>query len=142
MTGIDAIVMGRRTFESVLGFADWPYPRPVAVLSSRPVDVPDRLAGRVFPLSGTPQAIMAEMAGRGHARLYVDGGETVRRFLAAGLIDRMVLTHVPRVLGRGTPLFGPEVPAMALVHERTDVLKGGLVMSRYARPGTAMGAAA
>jgi dihydrofolate reductase len=133
IAGVDGIVMGRGTFETVLSFDPWPYVLPVFVLSAslRADAVPRRLEGRVRILDLTPAAAMAQLAGEGFARVYVDGGRVVQSFLAAGLVADMVVTTVPVLIGDGRPLFGPLPGDVALVHEATTAFPSGLVQSRY-----------
>ncbi len=108
MAGVGAIVMGRATFDKVLGFADWPYAVPVVVLSRSPdrVKVPQALRGQVRVSADLPQTVLADLGAAGVGRVYVDGGQVVRAFLAAGLIGRLIVTQVPVLLGRGLPLWG------------------------------------
>jgi dihydrofolate reductase len=129
--GIDAVVMGRNTFEVVLGFGGWHFTKPVVVLSSRDVAIPPELAGKVVAMSGTPEQVSAECAARGWHELYVDGGVTIQRFLRAGLIDRMIITRIPVLLGEGLPLFGPVAADVRLDHVRTQAYDSGLVQSEY-----------
>ena len=107
IAGIDAIVMGRVSFETVLGFGgDWPYELPVFVLSRSLDAVPAHLTGKVEVLSGTPPEITADLNARGYSRLYIDGGAVIRDFLRHDMIDRMILSRLPILLGGGAPLFG------------------------------------
>src|SRR6185436_5729779 len=107
MASVDALVIGRNTFETVLGFESWPYgEKPVFVLSTRPL-LPAPPAAVVEHLSGGPQEIVSELEARGIQHIYVDGGITVQRFLNAGLIQRLIITRVPVIIGTGIPLFGP-----------------------------------
>ena len=135
VSGIDAIVMGRRTFEVVLGFGQWPYTKKVFVLSSGAVDlarVKERGAD-VELLNATPEEVVRQLAERGHKSLYIDGGGTIQRFLRAGLIDRLIITQVPVLIGQGIRLFGPlekDIP-LKLVASRS--VPGGLVQSEYVR---------
>lgn len=135
MAGIDALVMGRRTFEVVMGFDAWPYAKKVFVLSSMAVDLSparDR-GGDVELLNAAPEDVVAQLAVRGFRDLYIDGGATVQRFLRAGLIDRLIVTHVPVLIGQGVRLFGPlerDIP-WRLVASRS--FPGGLVQSEYVR---------
>ncbi len=129
--GIDALVMGRNTYELVLSFGAWPYEKPVVVLSRRGVTIAPELEGKVFAMSGTPEAIVAQCAARGWHQLYVDGGVTIQRFLAAGLIERLVITRVPVVLGAGLPLFGAVPQDIRMDHVRTEAFANGLVQSEY-----------
>jgi dihydrofolate reductase len=104
---VDAIVLGRNTYEIVLGFDAWPYHAgmPVFVLSGR--EIPPAPAGvQVKRLSGEPAEILTTLGGLGMQHVYVDGGITIQRFLRAGLIQRMVITRIPVLLGAGIPLFG------------------------------------
>lgn len=108
MARVDVLVMGRNTFEQVAAFDHWPYgDKPVVVLSHRPLAFPASLSGRVSHSSETPAALFARLSRQGVRRMYVDGGITIQRFLAAGLIDELTITLIPRLLGSGRSLFGP-----------------------------------
>jgi dihydrofolate reductase len=132
LASVDAVVMGRRTFEVVLTFGTWPYgTKPVVVLSSRPFDIPEFPGAAIERMSGTPAEIVARLAARGMAHIYVDGGITIQRFLAAGLIQRLVVTRVPVLIGSGIPLFGPLPHDVRLRHVSTRDYPSGLVQSEY-----------
>jgi len=112
MASVDALVMGRKTFESVLELVPkwgWAYgDTPVVVLSSAPhkVLVPEALSSKVTAMCGTPAEVLAALEHDiGAKDVYVDGGTTLRRFLAAGLVHRAIITTVPAVLGSGVALF-------------------------------------
>lgn len=127
---VDALVMGRGTYETALAFPEWPYGgKPVVVLSHRPLPGPPR-AG-VERMQGEPADVVAALAARGLRRLYVDGGLTVQAFLRAGLVDRLVVTRVPVLIGVGRPLFGPLPRDVRLRHVETRTLSGGMVQSTY-----------
>lgn len=134
-SGIDAVVMGRRTFEKVLTFGMWPYGgRRVVVLTSRPeVVVPPRGA-TCDTMSGSPADIVARLAQDGVRDAYIDGGVTIQRFLDAGYVTRMIITRIPVLLGRGIPLFGPLSREVNMVHVATRAFPSGLVQSEYRRP--------
>jgi dihydrofolate reductase len=128
---VDALVIGRKTYETVLGFKEWFYKeKPVFVLSSRPL-APAPAGARVEHLSGNPVDIVATLEARSFKHLYVDGGQTVQQFLAAGLITRIVITRVPVVIGVGISLFGPVPHDIPVKHVSTRQLSGGLVQSEY-----------
>lgn len=131
METVDVLVMGRRTFEKVLTFGSWPYDRPVVVLSRRGVDVPADLAEAVEVWALPPGEVVRRLAGRGVRHVYLDGGQTIQRFLRAGLVDQIILTRIPVLLGDGVPLFGALHRDVHLQHVDTRVFKDGLVQSRY-----------
>jgi dihydrofolate reductase len=132
IAGIDAIVIGRKTFETVLGFPAWPYgDKRVVVLSSRPVDLSATVGGVAEQMSGPPAEIVARLAATGSHHLYIDGGITIQGFLRAGLIQRLVVTRVPVLLGDGIPLFGALPRDVRLRHMATRHFPSGLVQSEY-----------
>jgi dihydrofolate reductase len=107
---VDALVMGRATFETVIGFdVPWPYNKPVFVLSKTLKEIPDSHKDKAFLINGTPLEILEQIHGKGYGRIYIDGGSTIRNFLKEDLIDEMILTTIPILLGGGSPLFG-ELP--------------------------------
>ena len=129
---VDVVVIGRRTFEVVLTFGKWFYgKKPVVVLSSRPLDFSSVKGGMVEQMSGEPAEIVVQLEARGFRHAYVDGGITIQRFLAAGLIDRLVITRVPVLIGAGIPLFGQLPRDVNLRHVATRCYGGGLVQSEY-----------
>lgn len=130
---VDVVVMGRRTFEVVLrlGYLATYGKKPMMVLSSRPVDFSSAKGGVVEQMSGEPTEIVKQLKSRGFKHAYIDGGITIQRFLAAGLIDRLVLTRVPVLIGEGVPLFGPVPRDISLRHVATRSYNGGLVQSEY-----------
>ncbi len=128
---VDAIVIGRKTFETVLAMESWPYgDKRVVVLSSRAVDL-SRAAGVVEQMGGTPAEIVARLAASGAHHLYVDGGITIQEFLRAGVVQRMVITRVPVLIGEGIPLFGTLPHDIRLHHVATRHYPSGLVQSEY-----------
>lgn len=135
MESVDALVMGRHTFEKVLTFGGWHYgEKPVVVLGTQPVPIPSRLPSTVEWMSGTPTDIVTRLAARGHHHLYIDGGVTIQRFLEAGLIQRLIITRIPILIGRGIPLFGPLDEDIRLHHIQTRSFPSGLVQSEYEVP--------
>ena len=132
MASVDGLVMGRGTFDFVRTVEPWPYAKPVVVLSSRPLEIPPRLAGQVEWMSGAPDEIVQTLAARGAQHLYIDGGMTIQRFLAAGLIDELILFRMPVLIGQGIPLFGPLPHDIHLRHLATRTLTTGVVEDRYA----------
>jgi dihydrofolate reductase len=135
IASVDTIVLGRNTYEVVLGFfKEWYYgTKRVVVLTSRPLDLQPAIArgGRVEQMSGTPADIVARLEATGSQHLYVDGGITIQQFLRAGLIDRLVITRVPVLVGVGIPLFGEVPHDIKLEHVATRSYRTGLVQSEY-----------
>ncbi len=108
--GVDALLMGRTTFETVIGFdVPWPYNKPVFVLSNKLKEIPESHKGKAFLVNGNLTEVLAGIHGKGYERLYIDGGTTIRSFLREDLIDEIVLTTIPILLGGGSSLFG-ELP--------------------------------
>jgi dihydrofolate reductase len=131
---VDALVIGRKTYETVLSFDGWFYgPKPVFVLSSRPL-APAPPGAVVERLFGSPADIVAALGARGFEHVYVDGGVTIAQFLAAGLITRLVITRVPVLIGSGIPLFGAIPRDIHLRHIETRHFASGLVQSEYDVP--------
>ena len=131
MATVDVLVIGRKTYETVLNFDRWPYAeKPVVVLSTHPL-APAPPEAVVEHMSGTPAEIVSRLASRGIGHIYVDGGNTIQRFLRAGLIDRLIVTRVPVLIGAGVPLFGELPSDIALKHVATRQYVSGLVQSEY-----------
>ena len=128
---IDALVIGRGTYETVLGFGAWPYGKKrVVVLSGRPLDL-SAARGPVEQMGGDPRDIASRLEAQGVQHAYIDGGVTIQRFLRARLIQRLVITRVPVLIGSGIPLFGPLDGDLKLEHVATRSYKSGLVQSEY-----------
>ena len=132
MASVDTLVIGRKTFETVLTFARWPYGgKRVVVLSSRPLDFSAVRGGVVEQMAGPPAEIVSKLAARGAHHLYVDGGITIQGFLRAGLVQRLIITRVPVLIGDGIPLFGSLPRDVRLQHVATEHYPSGLVKSEY-----------
>lgn len=130
---VDVVVMGRRTFDVVRRFGHLGVygGKPVVVLTRRPLDPPAAAGEPVETAAAEPAAIKRQLAACGFRHAYVDGGITIQRFLAAGCLDRMVITRVPVLIGAGVPLFGPLPGDIQLRHVATRSLPAGLVQSEY-----------
>ena len=132
MATVDALVIGRKTFETVLSFSEWPYgTKPVIVLSSSPATLQAPPGATCTIMAASPADVVDRLAERGMRHLYIDGGVTIQRFLSAGLIQRLVITRVPVVLGTGIPLFGPVAHDLRFTHVATRAYPSGLVQSEY-----------
>ena len=132
MDSIDALVMGRNTYDTVLAFGEWHYgDKPVIVLTNRPVEPPLSPIAVVEAISLSPVELAAELDRRGIDQVYVDGGQTIQSFLEAGLIDRLTITTIPVLLGSGIPLFGPSEDDVQLRLVSVAPFTNGLVQTTY-----------
>jgi len=131
---IDAIIMGRNTFETVCGFeGEWPYTKPVFVLSNSLISVPDKYLEKAEVINGSLNDIINSLQQRGYQELYIDGGITIQNFLQEDLIDEMIITQMPILLGGGSPLFGVLPEHLEFEHIKTEVLLNAMVQSHYQR---------
>lgn len=129
---VDALVMGRNTYELALSFDLWPYgEKPVFVLSSRKIDIPDEIAKTVESMCAPPREVVCRLSKRGFKHLYIDGGKTIQGFLSEGLIQQLIITKVPILIGTGIPLFSSLSQDVKLHHLETRQFENGLVQSKY-----------
>lgn len=133
---IDAILMGRKTLETVIGFdCPWPYSKPVFVLSSTLKEVPAQLTGKVEIVSGDLRSVVAKLNSRGFNDLYIDGGQLIQGFLAEDMVDELIVSQIPTLIGGGIPLFGSLPGHMEFTLIKSDVLLNAIVQSHYERKG-------
>ena len=130
---IDAIVIGRGTFEIVLDFPEWPYDRKVFVLSSSMKELPAPIKDKATILSLEPYDLLAALSKQGLTNLYIDGGKVIQSFLTEDLIDELIVTRVPVLIGNGIPLFGDLNKDILFTHLGTIVYSNGLVKTHYER---------
>lgn len=132
MESIDTIVMGRKTFEFVVSSGEWFYgDKTFIVLSSRSIQIPDNFPSTIEILESSPSELVQKLSTRGAKHLYIDGGKTIQGFLNAGLIQQLILTRIPIILGKGIPLFGPVIRDIKLNLIKTSTFPNGFVQSRY-----------
>lgn len=128
--GVDALIVGARTYEQMLGFGDWPHhDRPVFVMSSRSLP----LAGPTVSVSPLdPGGLIGQVREAGHRRIWLVGGGTLASsFEQAGLIDEYVISYVPVLLGSGIGLFSGRGDARNLVLVDEATVGDGIVQCRY-----------
>jgi dihydrofolate reductase len=133
MKNIDAIVMGKNTFQKVLSFRKWPYHKPVFVLSNTLKEIPKNLTNKAKIINGDIKQINKDLIKQGFKNLYIDGGQTIQSFLKEDLIDEMIITTVPILLGDGIPLFHKWDQQLKLKHKNTMIYNNSLVKSHYIR---------
>jgi dihydrofolate reductase len=132
---IDAIVIGRGTFEKVLTFPSWPYEKSVFVLSTSITEVPENIREKVTILSMDPAALLSHLSTMGYSNIYIDGGKVIQSFLKEDLVNELIVSTAPMLIGSGIPLFGYLDHDLEFKHNRTDVCSNGLVRSHYERKG-------
>ncbi|HKO76658.1 MAG TPA: dihydrofolate reductase family protein [Flavobacterium sp.] len=130
---IDAIVIGRGTFEKVVTFPTWFYQQKVFVLSTQIKQIPDNLKEKVAILSMEPKDLLNYLSNEGYSNIYVDGGKVIQSFLKENLLDELIITRVPVLIGNGIPLFGQLDKDLPFKHILTKVYLNGLVKSHYER---------
>jgi dihydrofolate reductase len=130
---IDAIVIGRGTFEKILTFPSWPYQLDAFLLSTSIKQVPANLKDKITLLSMKPKEVMSYLSDKGYSSIYIDGGKVIQEFLKEELIDELIITKLPILIGRGIPLFGHLDFDLRFTHVRTEVHPNGLVRSHYER---------
>ena len=132
MDSVDALIMGRRTFEKVLSLGSWPYgSKPVIVLSHQSISLPSSIPDSVTHSSESPRALLRRLSEEGMSHVYIDGGATIQGFLSEGLIDEITVTVIPVILGGGIPLFGSLENDIKLTHVSTRAYEFGFVQSTY-----------
>ena len=131
---IDALVMGRNTMDMVLSFGiDWPYTKPVYVLSNTLTEVPKEVEGKVFLIKGELTQIIEDLNNKGLNNLYIDGGVTIQNFLKEDLIDELIISTLPVVLGGGASLFGDLVSPLDFTLKNVTTYLDEIVTTHYLR---------
>jgi len=130
---IDAIVMGRKSFETVQSFGEWLYTKPVFVVSTSLHDLPKEYSCKAEILNLKPKQIVEMLAKKGMKNLYIDGGALIQSFLSEDLIDELIITSIPVLLGGGIPLFGKLDNSLKFKFQHSEILNNSLVKSYYTR---------
>jgi len=132
MDSVDALVMGRNTYELVISSGQWPYGDvKVVVLSNSLQRLSDVVPDTVQLKSCSPLKLYQELADAGINHLYVDGGKTIQSFIAAGLINEITITKIPVLIASGIPLFGGISKDIKLRHLITNSYRNGFVQTTY-----------
>ena len=132
MDSIDVIVMGRNTYEKILSFDFWPYSdKHVVVLSSGNPEIPVALRKGITIKNDPPKKIVESLSKEGFEHGYIDGGITIQSFLNAGLLDELIITRIPVLIGSGVPMFGELKQDIHLNHVKTTTFSNGFVQHHY-----------
>ncbi|MCI0752256.1 dihydrofolate reductase family protein [Teichococcus vastitatis] len=133
--GVDAILMGRGTYDALRCFGDWPYPgKPTIVLTARPLDAlpPPGVEAR----SGDVAAVAAELEARGYRRVWIEGGgQVIRSMIAINKLDLLEMAVIPVILGDGIPLFPAGTGELRLRLARCEAKAKGALHLVYERIG-------
>lgn len=131
---VDAVLMGRKTYEQCRSFDTWPYPgKPCWVFSH---GSSKNLPADVVVAAQSPARVVPELAARGIKRAWlVGGGALAASFQSQGLITEYIVTIIPVILGDGVPLLAPSgaIGHLRLVEARQ--YPAGLMQLRYLRSG-------
>ncbi len=131
---IDALLMGRVTFETVCGFdIEWPYKKTVFVLSNSLNELPEKLKDKVQLINGSLSEVLHIIHQKGYKRLYIDGGRLIQSFLKEDLIDEMIITVIPILLGGGTPLFSELSQELEFECKESKLYLEKIVQNRFVR---------
>lgn len=132
LSSIDCIVMGRRTFEKVASFPEWPYTnKRVIILTKTLKKVPKDFDDKVSLFNGNIELLAIELQSYGFKNIYVDGGITIQSFIRAELLNEITLTQIPIILGKGLPLFAEVSKDVKLKLISSQSYATGFVQSKY-----------
>jgi dihydrofolate reductase len=125
---IDTLVVGRKTYETALGFSAWPYAgKRCVVMTHGPVS--PKHGEEAY--DGAASALAEELTTRGAKRVYVDGGTVIQQFLEEGLVSDLTLSIIPILLGAGVPLLGKLARDVRLELVASRSFESGLVQLEY-----------
>ncbi len=134
MNRIDGLIMGRTTFETVCSFdIDWPYTKPVFVLSNTLKEIPNTHKKHASLINGNLKTIIENLNNKGFNELYIDGGTTIQSFLKEDLIDEMIITTIPVLLGGGSSLFGDLAQPLNFELIQSKTVMGSINQCYYKR---------
>lgn len=133
MDRVDGILMGKNTYETVKDFTPWPYEKPVFVLSRSLKDLPPELRSKVELMQGELTWVLDSLKSKGIHHVYIDGGLTIQSFLREDLVDELIITRIPILLGSGLALFGEMEQELKFDLINTEILNKDLVKSTYKR---------
>jgi dihydrofolate reductase len=130
MASVDALVLGRNSYDAVIGFTPYPYSgKRVVVLTTRPAESKH---GETF-YSGSLEALLETLALEGVRHVYLDGGNAVRQGLETGVVDTLTISTLPIILGSGIALFERGLPQSRWTLTSSCSFDSGLVQATYQR---------
>ncbi|HYI34552.1 MAG TPA: dihydrofolate reductase family protein [Glaciibacter sp.] len=135
---VDAMVIGRNTYDTIAAFEEWPYGGKRVLVLSRTLT---SVEGPQTSVHHDVDDAVATLEAEGVKAVYVDGGKTIQEFLRRGLIGEITISRAPVLIGSGIPLFGPLDADVHLALKHTKDLGAGFVQSTYEVVGTGTGTA-
>jgi dihydrofolate reductase len=126
---IDGLVLGRKTYEVVSAFDEWPYKGKKVIVLSRTLN---KVREEAELFSGQLTDLVSKLHVSGIKHVWVDGGTTATSFLEAGLVDEITLSIIAMILGSGIPLFSMMNREHACRLISTRSYPSGLVQLKYA----------
>lgn len=128
----DCLILGRKTFEKVLSFPEWPFQtKPVFVFSKNKTSSNKALPESVHFVTETPKALLERLCNEGFKKAYLDGGELIQSFLRQQLVSTLTITRIPILLGQGRRLFGELNGDIKLQHLQSKTWSFGFVQDLY-----------
>lgn len=130
LSSIDTMVMGRGTYKIASSVEDWPYKnKRVVVLSTSLPEV--RKDAELY--KGDINRLVQKLHTEGTKHIYIDGGATISQFIDAGLVDQMIISIIPVILGKGISLFKNLVNESWYELVSAQPYPNGLVQLKYQR---------
>ena len=136
INSVDCMVMGRNLMQVLSGFnltsEQWPYTNTkVIVLSKTLKTVPANLKDKVEIHSGSIPELMNRLEKEGYKHAYIDGGQVITSFLNLELINELILTQAPVLLGEGIPLFGKLSKQILLQDAKATAFPNNFIEIKY-----------
>ena len=133
LESVDQIIMGRKTFDQVMKFDNWPYNNTkMIVLTSKNIEIPEKLRETVTTSNtSSPEQLIKELSDQSINHIYIDGGIVIQDFLSARLVDEITVTIVPILIGKGKSFSGLLSKDLSLEHLKTTVFNFGFVQVKY-----------
>lgn len=129
---IDCIIMGKNTFETVISFDEWPYKKEVFVLSNSMKNIPNKYENKAKLVNEKNMFNLINLLkDKGYKNFYIDGGTTIQNFLKENLIDEMIITTIPIILGSGKSLFCQLSNSIEFRLIKSKILSNCCVQSTY-----------
>lgn len=131
MESVDCLLMGRKTFEVIASFPEWPYQKKVFVITSNTNSLKEPHLQQVEPISGSPKDVVKYLKEKGYTHIYLDGGITISHFLKDNLVTDMTLSFLPHILGAGVQLFQAGLGEKKLQLQSSRAYPSGIVKNEY-----------